>query len=81
MMIKKILKSAVTLLSLGLIASPAYAADWGVSGQVRVDWDIMKTIEAKKGKLPKDDAGGTKKTPNGVYTQGGDSWVSFDLKR
>ena len=85
MMIKKILKSAVTLLSLGLIASPAYAADWGVSGQVRVDWDILKSIEDKVDVTNskngfKNDVPGKKRTPQGVFVQGGDSWVSFDLK-
>ena len=44
---KRILKTAIALLSAGAIATPLAAAEWGVSGQVRVDWDVNKSIEAK----------------------------------
>lgn len=86
-MIKKILKLAVILLAAGAIATPALAAEWGVSGQVRVDWDVSKTIEQKAKTeasgdkfLPEGDGGGKKRIPAGVALLGGDSWVSFDLK-
>jgi hypothetical protein len=81
-MMKKILKNAVVLFSAGLIAAPAFAAEWGVSGQVRINWDVMKTIEEKgtRGVLPDGDGGEPKRQPAGVLVQGGDSWVSFDLK-
>ena len=79
-MIKRILKTAIVLLSLGTIATPVLAAEWGVSGQVRVDWDVYKTIESKNGTLPDDDGGGKKRVPAGVTIDDDDSWVSFDLK-
>ena len=44
-MIKKILKLTVAVMTLGLFTTSVFAADWGISGQVRVDWDIAKTIE------------------------------------
>ena len=70
---KRILKTAIALLSAGAIATPLAAAEWGVSGQVRVNWDIAKTIENKKA-----EAGG-KTTPNGVFIAPGDTWVAFTL--
>ncbi len=70
---KRILKTAIALLSAGAIATPLAAAEWGVSGQVRVDWDIAKTIENKKA-----EAGG-KTTPNGVFIDQDDTWVAFTL--
>ena len=80
-MIKKIIKSAVVLLSAGMIAAPAFAAEWGVSGQVRVDWDIMKSIEEKgSSNVLESDGGYKKRAPIGTIVQGGDTWVSFDLK-
>ena len=37
-MIKKILKLTVAVMTLGLFTTSVFAADWGVSGQVRVDF-------------------------------------------
>ena len=44
-MIKKILKLTVAVMTLGLFTTSVFAADWGVSGQVRVDWDVSKTVK------------------------------------
>ena len=79
---KKILKTVIALLSAGAIATPLAAAEWGVNGQVRVNWDVSKSIEAtgkngtKKAVL---ETGVVKRTPNGVYIAPGDTWVAFTL--
>ena len=78
-MIKKILKLTVAVMTLGLFTTSVFAADWGVSGQARVDWDIAKTIEETGKPLTDNDIPGTKRTPNGVYIDLDDSWVSFGL--
>ena len=44
-MIKKILKLTVAVMTLGLFTTSVFAADWGISGQVRVNWDVSKTVE------------------------------------
>ena len=44
-MIKKILKLTVAVMTLGLFTTSVFAADWGISGQVRVNWDVSKTIQ------------------------------------
>ena len=80
-MIKKILKLTVAVMTLGLFTTSVFAADWGVSGQVRVDWDVSKTVQND---TTTDDeangiAAGTSRTPNGVIIQEGDSYVQFDL--
>ena len=77
-MIKKILKLTVAVMTLGLFTTSVFAADWGASGQVRVDWDIAKTIED----ADKRDAGdlpGGKRTPNGIYIDLDDSWITLKL--
>ena len=78
-MIKKILKLTVAVMTLGLFTTSVFAADWGVSGQARVDWDIAKTIEETGKPLTDNDIPGTKRTPNGIYIDLDDSWVSFGL--
>ena len=44
-MIKKILKLTVAVMTLGLFTTSVFAADWGISGQVRVNWDVSKTVK------------------------------------
>ena len=68
-MIKKILKLTVAVMTLGLFTTSVFAADWGVSGQVRVDWDVSKTVQND---TTTDDeangiAAGNSRTPNGVF--------------
>ena len=68
---KRILKTAIALLSAGAIATPLAAAEWGVGGQVRVNWDISKTSENK--------TKGLKTTESGVSLGGDSTWVVFTL--
>ena len=79
-MIKKILKLTVAVMTLGLFTTSVFAADWGVSGQVRVDWDVSKTVKNDTTYTDNEGiAAGTSRTPNGVIIQEGDSYVQFDL--
>ena len=48
-MIKKILKLTVAVMTLGLFTTSVFAADWGISGQVRVNWDVSKTVKNDTG--------------------------------
>eukprot|EP00800_Vazella_pourtalesii_P018907 TRINITY_DN623_c0_g1_i1.p1 TRINITY_DN623_c0_g1~~TRINITY_DN623_c0_g1_i1.p1 ORF type:complete len:435 (-),score=58.72 TRINITY_DN623_c0_g1_i1:35-1339(-) len=77
-MIKKILKLTVAVMTLGLFTTSVFAADWGASGQARVDWDIAKTIEDADKRNAADLPGG-KRTPNGIYIDLDDSWVTLKL--
>ena len=79
--IKKILKLTVAVMTLGLFTTSVFAADWGISGQVRVNWDVSKTV---KNDTDSDDtangiAAGNSRTPNGVFIDEGYSWIEFDL--
>ena len=79
-MIKKILKLTVAVMTLGLFTTSVFAADWGISGQVRVNWDVSKTIQNDTDLT--DDVGiapGNSRTPNGVFIDEGYSWIEFDL--
>ena len=79
-MIKKILKLTVAVMTLGLFTTSVFAADWGVSGQVRVDWDVSKTVKNDTTYTDNEGiAAGKSRTPNGVIIQEGDSYVQFDL--
>ena len=79
-MIKKILKLTVAVMTLGLFTTSVFAADWGVSGQVRVDWDVSKTVKNDTTYTDNEGiAAGTSRTPNGVIIQEGYSYVQFDL--
>ena len=77
-MIKKILKLTVAVMTLGLFTTSVFAADWGISGQVRVDWDIAKTIE-ETGKAIANDIPNSKRTPDGIYIDLDDSWITLKL--
>ena len=78
---KRILKTAIALLSAGAIATPLAAAEWGVSGQVRVNWDVDKSIEAK-GKNSKEEGAEAKLDTGRVLVPGtGESIDSRVTKR
>ena len=77
-MIKKILKLTVAVMTLGLFTTSVFAADWGASGQARVDWDIAKTIE-ETGTAIANDIPNSKRTPDGIYIDLDDSWITLKL--
>ena len=79
-MIKKILKLTVAVMTLGLFTTSVFAADWGVSGQVRVNWDVSKTVKNDTTYTDREGiASGDSRTPNGVFIDEDYSWIEFDL--
>ena len=79
-MIKKILKLTVAVMTLGLFTTSVFAADWGISGQVRVNWDVSKTVKNDTTYTDREGiASGDSRTPNGVFIDEDYSWIEFDL--